>query len=149
MKPDKVQPNRDGRKRRIRYSLRALLLLTLLAAVAVVAWQHVNRKPGPVLHGRVVDSAGQPVAGADVVIWSGLATWFKVHECRTNGRGEFSMAPVMGARIFPGDDTAGAIPLRIVATHTDYGDSPPHFTRVPDVDRSECRVDITLGDTIE
>jgi beta-lactamase regulating signal transducer with metallopeptidase domain len=55
---------------------------------------NANVHDGPVLHGRVTDEQGKPIAGVQVDLYSGLATRFRGQETRTDAHGEYRFDPL-------------------------------------------------------
>ena len=98
----------------------------------------MSRQPGPILCGRVLDAYGQPVADADVVVWTGLASFFKSYETTTNASGGYAISPVSGARIFHEDEGIYYYQFRISISHAGYKESHSDLVKVPNIDRYRC-----------
>ncbi len=77
-----------------RVFLSRFVVVPALIAAAVVAWNiYVDQHARGVLSGRVIDGAGQPVAGATVVLWAhDFVTQVETARTTTDAAGDFRFA---------------------------------------------------------
>ncbi|MCI0335751.1 MAG: carboxypeptidase regulatory-like domain-containing protein [Planctomycetes bacterium] len=51
-------------------------------------------RSGPILRGRIIDDAGKPIPGVEIILYGGIATRFRGQETKTNENGEYEFKPL-------------------------------------------------------
>jgi hypothetical protein len=82
-----------------RFSLRSLLILVTVSALVVYLWPRPEVPGLPNLVGRITNANGQPIEGAKVEIFGGMATRFKFGETKTDENGWYAFKPVKGGTL--------------------------------------------------
>lgn len=108
-------------KVRTQFGIRALMLLILVAALALVVWQSIPKHGNPILDGQIVDIQGNPVPGVEIILHSGVATRFPNQRTTTDQAGRFRFSPLTtGSFVFSdsGDDPMLFVGIRVL--HPQY-----------------------------
>ncbi len=61
--------------------------------------QQAAKTGGPGLQGRIVDEAGQPLRGAKVILYAGIATRWKIAEAETGADGRYRFDSVESSMV--------------------------------------------------
>ena len=77
-----------------RFSIRFLLLIITVSAVAVYCWPKPLKPGQPNLVGRVTDENGNPIANVRIMLYGGVATRWRIGETKTDQNGRYSFKPV-------------------------------------------------------
>ncbi len=103
--------------------------------------EQAPKKQGPILTGRIVDEAGRPLAGAKIILYSGLATRWKGQETTTDREGRYRFDPLETGSMIkaePGDRWDLRPGMRIEhPTHVSADGKSWWDITVPGIDRKE------------
>ena len=99
----------------------------------------IDQSAAPVLKGRVTNTAGKPIAGAEITLHAGMATRWKVASAKTNAKGEYTFDPCRyGSLVFDNENKSWDyfIGMAISARGFKSADGQSWWdVRVPQVDR--------------
>lgn len=79
---------------RLSFNIRSLLIVTALAAVAIVFWPQTEVPGSPNLYGRVVDLNGKGIPAVKIKLYGGVATRWLSQETVTDKNGEYKFVPM-------------------------------------------------------
>jgi beta-lactamase regulating signal transducer with metallopeptidase domain len=104
-------------------------------------------KRGPIMRGRIVDGAGQPVPAVEVILYGGLATRFPGQTTATDANGEYRFDPLKTGAIILPDEGGSEHYTGVQFKHAEYVPADGHSWRdvnVPTLDRHEKVLDVTM-----
>jgi hypothetical protein len=108
----------------------------------------VDQSASPVLKGRVTDTAGKSIAGAEITLHAGVATRWPVASAKTNAKGKYTFDPCRyGSLIFDRENKKWDyfIGMTVSAPGFKAADGQSWWDiRVPQVDRHVTKKDFVM-----